>query len=270
MNNTKKSVNNDKLNKNKNMVISNENNLLKKNVIINEENNEEIIIDEVDYDTYDSTEENSDMEIEEIHPGNDFYFPWYVQAHACAENIDLVRYTKVDNTGDCLFDSLIILTGLNLNIKELRNMLKQSETIELCEKPEQAYAILNTNKAWGNKDIIYIFSENLSQNICVHIYDDKKNNQGNTNITYAHFKANDTDDYIHLHLKSSHYTPLLKIDEIENYDNIDPEFKEIIIEIKANKNYEVPKIVVDSNEKFDKGTRPRRKPPWKNNDTETL
>ena len=57
MNNMNKSVNNEKLNKNKNMVISNENNLLKKNVIINEENNEEIIIDEVDYDAYDSTEE---------------------------------------------------------------------------------------------------------------------------------------------------------------------------------------------------------------------
>ena len=244
----------------------------KKKVTINENNNKNINFNDDSYDDSEDEYDYKDIDMEEIHPykqNNDFYFPWYEQACECAENVDLVRYTKVDNTGDCLFDSLIILSGLNVNIKELRDILKHSKTIDSCEDPEKVYTILDTESAWGNKDVIYIFSEDLNQNICVHIYDSKKNSQGKINITYAHFKTNDTDNYIHLNLKASHYTPLLKIDEIDNY-NIESGIKEIVKTIKANKNYKIPTINPECNASNNREIRPRRKPPWRDNGIEML
>ena len=243
---------------------NNMNHMNKKKVTINENDNKKIIynkeFNEVMVDENDEIE-NGDIGSNEVEHNNDFYFPWYVQAGNCAENTNLVRYTKVNNTGDCLFHSLIILTGLNLDSNELRNILKQSQTLQLCEKPNETFSILNTKSAWGNKDIIYIFSRDLDQNICVHIYDSKKNDKGEVNITYVHFKANESNNYIHLHLKASHYTPLLKIQEIDYYD-IDSNTKELIRNLCPNDIPISPTIPDTSRQVISSEIRPRRKPPW--------
>ena len=73
-----------------------------------------------------------------------------------------------------------------MNLRELRDLLKNSPTLQKCEDPERTYSILNKDGEFGNKDVLYIFSEDLNQNICVHVYDSKKDVRGNVRITYIH------------------------------------------------------------------------------------
>ena len=108
---------------------NNINEMNKKKVTINENDNKKIIYNkEINEVIIDENEENENgyIDSDKVEHNNDFYYPWYVQAGNCAENTNVVRYTKVNNTDDCLFHSFIILAGLNLDSNELRNILKQS------------------------------------------------------------------------------------------------------------------------------------------------
>ena len=83
---------------------------------------------------------------------------------------------------------------------ELRNILLNSPAITTCSNPEETVMILSSQTQWGDADCIHIFSQEYNKNICVHLHRQDK-------VEFYHYKANDTPEFIHLHLTGNHYTP---------------------------------------------------------------
>ena len=99
----------------------------------------------------------------------------YVESKARTEpNEKFERDMSIDNTGECLFHSLLVHMGSDLNFREFRNILISSEFLQLCENPEEAQYILSRQREWGNADILFIFSRKFRVNICVYMEDSKK------------------------------------------------------------------------------------------------
>ena len=58
----------------------------------------------------------------------------YNPARNCAEmSKKYKRILSIDDTGDCLFHSLLILIGSKMSFKELRDKLKKIKYLQYCE-----------------------------------------------------------------------------------------------------------------------------------------
>ena len=104
--------------------------------------------------------------------------------------------------GNCLFDSLIKITGLKMTAIELRNILLESPALADCGDPYGACSILSSQNEYGDADSVYIFSRTYKRNICVHLHSRDR-------VWHLHYKNNEENNYIHLHLKGLHFTPYL-------------------------------------------------------------
>ena len=76
--------------------------------------------------------------------------------------------------------------------------------------------ILKTSFAYGNSDVIYLFSKTFRTNVCIHVIN---NTDDRTN--YAYFKAESSHTFLHLKLHNQHYTPLVTISEKNHHDRIE-------------------------------------------------
>ena len=65
--------------------------------------------------------------------------------------------------------------------------------MKLCSERKKVEKNFSTPNAWGNSEVLYVFSETHDTNICVHVY-----NSTDKRINYAHYKANERREFIHL------------------------------------------------------------------------
>ena len=67
----------------------------------------------------------------------------YFHTNTCAEPGEtFIRNLNINENEECLFHNLLVLMKSNLNFHELKNSLKYSKYIQLCEDPKEAYWIL--------------------------------------------------------------------------------------------------------------------------------
>ena len=113
----------------------------------------------------------------------------HIQVDECAqENEEFYKPINVPEDGDCLFNSLIYLLKSRLSVKEFKEKLLNSPQFVYCEFPENTKHILETNKAWGDSDVIFLFASEYNKNVCVHLHSSQPDEHGNDRVTYAHFK----------------------------------------------------------------------------------
>ena len=95
----------------------------------------------------------------------------YIGANECSEKVKkFERITNIDNNGDCLFESLLVLTNSKMSVRELKNKLLKIPALEKCADINKARYILSTDKEWGAADIIYIYAQTYKVKVCVHLH----------------------------------------------------------------------------------------------------
>lgn len=138
----------------------------------------------------------------------------YEQRNECINpDVILHRNTGIPGDGNCLFHSLISVLQLQIETCDLRNQLRDSPYLNSCHNPQEAYNILSSTNAYGDLDCLYLFSKMYNQNVCVHycFYNITTKNQ---DTIFCHFKANDTQNWIHLHLREQHFTPFNEVSDL--------------------------------------------------------
>ncbi|XP_046971063.1 uncharacterized protein LOC124538105 [Vanessa cardui] len=138
----------------------------------------------------------------------------YEQRNECiTPEVILHRNTAIPGDGNCLFHSLISVLQLNIESCDLRNQLRDSPYLNSCHNPQEAYNILSSSNGYGDLDCLYLFSKMYNQNICVH-YCFYNITTTNEDTIFCHFKANDTQNWIHLHLREQHFTPFYEVSDL--------------------------------------------------------
>nr|XP_037874134.1 uncharacterized protein LOC110384711 isoform X4 [Bombyx mori] len=138
----------------------------------------------------------------------------YEQCNECiTPEVILHRNTGIPGDGDCLFHSLISVLQLQIESCELRNQLRDSPYLNSCHNPQEAYKILSSTNDYGDLDCLYLFSKMYNQNVCVH-YCFYNITTKNEDTIFWHFKANDTQNWIHLHLREQHFTPFYEVSDL--------------------------------------------------------
>ncbi|KAH0546703.1 hypothetical protein KQX54_013941 [Cotesia glomerata] len=138
----------------------------------------------------------------------------YEQRNECiTPEIILHRNTGIPGDGNCLFHSLINVLQLQIETCDLRNQLRDSPYLSSCHNPQEAYNILSSTNEFGDLDCLYLFSKMYNQNVCVH-YCFYNMTTTNDDTIFCHFKANDTQNWIHLHLCEQHFTPFYEVSDL--------------------------------------------------------
>ncbi|XP_039970108.1 uncharacterized protein LOC120782016, partial [Bactrocera tryoni] len=138
----------------------------------------------------------------------------YEQRNECiTPEVILHRDTGIPGDGNCLFHSLISVLQLQIESCDLRNQLRDSPYLNSCHNPQEAYNILSSSNDYGDLDCLYLFSKMYNQNICVH-YCFYNITTTNEDTIFCHFKANDTQNWIHLHLREQHFTPFYEVSDL--------------------------------------------------------
>lgn len=138
----------------------------------------------------------------------------YEQRNECiTPEVVLHRNTGIPGDGNCLFHSLISVLQLQIETCDLRNQLRDSPYLNSCHNPQEAYKILSSTNDYGDLDCLYLFSKMYNQNVCVHycFYNITTKNQ---DTIFCHFKANDTQNWIHLHLREQHFTHFYVVSDL--------------------------------------------------------
>lgn len=145
-------------------------------------------------------------------------FRIYEESHECiTPKVILHRNTDIPGDGNCLFHSLIRVLQLQISTCDLRRQLRDSSYLNSCHNPQEAYKILSSNNEYGDLDCLYLFAIIYNQNICVHYHYFNVISK-NEDTRFCHFKANDTNNWIHLDLREQHFTPYLSDDEKKKED----------------------------------------------------
>nr|XP_037874150.1 uncharacterized protein LOC110384711 isoform X16 [Bombyx mori] len=138
----------------------------------------------------------------------------YEQRNECiTPEVILHRNTGIPGDGDCLFHSLISVLQLQIESCELRNQLRDSPYLNSCHNPQEAYKILSSTNDYGDLDCLYLFSKMYNQNVCVH-YCFYNITTKNEDTIFWHFRANDAQNWIHLHLREQHFTPFYEVSDL--------------------------------------------------------
>lgn len=123
-------------------------------------------------------------------------------------NASFSRFENIAGDGNCLFNSLIEILKLGISAKHLRQLLYHSSYLNKCLCPSNAKSILGSEFGYGDIDCITIFTKEFNQNICVHFhYFNPVTNE--EKVSFCYFKANNSQDFIHLHLHNQHFTPYI-------------------------------------------------------------
>lgn len=138
----------------------------------------------------------------------------YLEFYNCVTPIVILRRDdSIPGDGNCLFHSLIKRMQLPISTSELRRQLLESPYLYSCVSPENTRQILESDYEWGDLDCVFIFSRVYNQNDCVH-YHFTVENTNLPDARFCHFKVNDTQNIIHLHLRNVHYTPFFELTDI--------------------------------------------------------
>lgn len=102
---------------------------------------------------------------------------------------------------------------LQISARELRNRLLHSLHLQHCTEPATATTILQSNYEYADYNCLFIFSREYNRNLCVHFhyFNDATNVE---EIAFCHYKINDTQNFMHLHLFERHFTPYIKTQQI--------------------------------------------------------
>ena len=102
--------------------------------------------------------------------------------------------------------------NLQISPKNLCNKLLHSAYLRNCTEPTTAISNLQSDSDYADYNCLFIFSRDYNQNICVHFH--YLDNTGKEQITFCHYKVNNTQHFIHLHLANVHYTPYVKYEQL--------------------------------------------------------
>ena len=133
----------------------------------------------------------------------------YEEKSQCAQpHLRLRQITDIPSVpkGNCLFDSLIKVTGLKITAIELRNKLLDSPALADCGDLYGACMILSSQNEYRDADSVYIFSRTYKRNICIHLHSRDK-------VWYLHYRNNEESEYVHQYLEGLHFRPYLPIEE---------------------------------------------------------
>lgn len=155
---------------------------------------------------------------EETQQNNSFHVP-YQQFRNCAQPQGIYyQDVNIPTDGNCFFFSIIKIMNLSMSPLQIRQQLLASPFVNSCINPNGARSILSSETEYAEMDCIEIFAKVYNQNVCVHNY--YVNTR--TNIEerqFLHFRVNDLQNFIHLHLRDVHFTPLIQVEEM-NINNI--------------------------------------------------
>lgn len=153
------------------------------------------------------------------------------QLHSDCAQPQAIYYHDMDipSDGNCFFFSIIKIMNLSISPAQVRQQLLSSPFINSCINPEGARSILSSETQYAEMDCIDIFSKVYHQNVCVH------NHYVNTTTKieerqFLHFRVNDSQHFLHLHLRNVHFTPLIEVQEMnvtnihnQHIQNMDPQ-----------------------------------------------
>lgn len=88
-----------------------------------------------------------------------------------------------------------------------------------CTDPPTARSILCSDFEYADYNCIFIFSREYHLNICVHFYYINVNTN-EEEVSFCHYKVNNTQNFIHLHLLNQHFTPYIETDRISLNDSM--------------------------------------------------
>lgn len=142
-----------------------------------------------------------------------FQAPYEQHTECSKPNVILQRLTNIRGDGNCLFYALIEVLRLRITPSELRNQLQESRYLHTCQNPNNARSILGSESEYGDLDCLLIFSREYNQNICVHFHFFNTNTR-QEKVWFCHFIVNDTQNFIHLHLRNQHFTPYIEVEEM--------------------------------------------------------
>ena len=108
--------------------------------------------------------------------------------------------------GNCLFDSLIKITGLKIIAIELRNKLLDSPALADCGDPNGACLILSSQNEYVDADTVYIYPALIKE---IYAFTFTVGIEFGTCI----IETTKKNEYIHLYLKLLHFTPYLPTEE---------------------------------------------------------
>lgn len=130
-------------------------------------------------------------------------------------NAILQRLINIPGDGNCLFYSLIEVPRLRITPSELKKQLLESRYFHTCQNPNNARFILVSESQYGDLDCLSIFSREYNQNIWVHFHFFDTNTR-QKKVWFCYFIVNDTQNFIHLHLRNQHFTPYIEVQETVN------------------------------------------------------
>ncbi|XP_049318190.1 uncharacterized protein LOC105232370 isoform X10 [Bactrocera dorsalis] len=150
-----------------------------------------------------------------------FQAPYEQHTECSKPNAILQRLINIPGDGNCLFYSLIEVLRLRITPSELRKQLLESRYFHICQNPNNARCILVSESKYGDLDCISIFSREYNQNICVH-FQFFDTNTSQEKLWFCYFIVNDTQNFIHLHLRNQHFTPYIDVQEMIINNRISP------------------------------------------------
>ncbi|RVE40724.1 hypothetical protein evm_014625 [Chilo suppressalis] len=148
-----------------------------------------------------------------------FQAPYEQHTECSKPNAILQRLIDIPGDGNCLFYSIIEVLRLRITPSELRKKLLESRYFHTCQNPNNARFILVSESEFGDLDCLSIFSKEYNQNICVHFYFFNTNTR-KEKVWFCYFIVNDTQNFIHLHLRNQHFTPYIEVQEMIIHNSI--------------------------------------------------
>lgn len=150
---------------------------------------------------------------EEISRESSFEAP-YEQFTNCAEPYAIYYHdTNIPSGGNCFFFSVMRIMNLSLLPSEIRQKLLVSPFVDSYINPVATRLILSSEAEYAEMDCIRIFSQVYNKNVCVHYhYSNTKTHKEEQQ--FLHLRVNDSGSFLHLHLRNTHFTPLIIVEEM--------------------------------------------------------
>jgi hypothetical protein len=171
---------------------------------------------------------------EEVMQNNSFQAPYQQLCNWAQPQAIYYHDTDIPSDGNCFFFSIIKIMNLSISPLQIRRQLLASPFVNLCIDPEGARSILSSETEFAEMDYIEIFAKVYNQNVCVH------NHYVNTRTEreerqFLHFRVNDSQSFLHLHLRDVHFTPLIEIEEMNvNNRTYNQHFENMSFEISSD------------------------------------
>lgn len=167
---------------------------------------------------------NSQIQIcdhpEQMQQNNSFQAPYEQRSNCAQPQVLFYHDTEIPSDGNCFFRSIIKIMNLSMSPLQIRRQLLASPFVNSCINPDGARTILSSETEYAEMDCIDIFAKLYNQNVCVH------NHYVNTTTKreerqFLHFRVNDSQSFLHLHLRDVHFTPFIEVEEMNANNRTD-------------------------------------------------